>query len=444
MAHLLTSASRLTIILWFIFYTYDSFASLRRGASEEVQSSRSHRQTGFMYLILINANLVIFMNYQDVSVLLLGLIEAVFLAVCLLIFKNAYSRGNKAIVNNMCMLLCISFIILSRLDTGKAIRQLMIAIVALVATALVPLFIDKIKIWNRLTWLYAVLGIALLAVVAGAGSTVYGAKLNITIGGITIQPSEFVKILFVFFTASMLSKSVSFPRIVVTTIVAAIHVLILVASRDLGGAGIFLITYLVMLFVATKKPGYLFAGIGLSVVAALIAYAVFPHVRTRVIAWKNPLSVADGAGYQICQSLFAIGTGGWLGSGLCEGMPDKIPVVESDFVFSAISEELGGIFALCLIFVCLNCFLLFLNLSMEISDRFYKLIALGLGTVYGTQVFIMIGGVTKFIPSTGVTLPLVSYGGSSLLATMIMFAIIQGLYVRSREEVYSGKKKEYR
>lgn len=123
------------------------------------------------------------------------------------------------------------------------------------------------------------------------------------------------------------------------------------------------------------------------------------------VAWKNPLGVIDKEGYQICQSLFAIGTGGWFGMGLYQGMPDKIPVVEQDFVFAAISEELGGVFALCLLLVCVSCYLMFLNIAMQIRDQFYKLIALGLGTVYGFQVFLTIGGVTKFIPSTGVTLP---------------------------------------
>jgi cell division protein FtsW (lipid II flippase) len=115
-------------------------------------------------------------------------------------------------------------------------------------------------------------------------------------------------------------------------------------------------------------------------------------------------------------------------------MPNKIPVGEQDFVVAAISEELGGVFALCLILVCASCFLMFLNIAMQIKNMFYKLVALGLGTVYGFQVFLTIGGVTKFIPSTGVTLPLVSYGGSSVLSTLIIFGIIQGLYILREDE----------
>ena len=210
--------------------------------------------------------------------------------------------------------------------------------------------------------------------------------------------------------------------------------MILVLSRDLGGALIFFIVYLMMLYVATKKALYLVGGLSAGGVASVLAYRLFAHVRVRVLAWKAPLSVANDEGYQICQSLFAIGTGGFFGLGLYQGMPNKIPVVEQDFVFAAIAEEMGILFALCLILVCASCFLMFLNIAMQMKNMFYKLVALGLGTVYGFQVFLTIGGVTKFIPSTGVTLPLVSYGGSSVLSTLILFGIIQGLYILREDE----------
>jgi cell division protein FtsW (lipid II flippase) len=232
----------------------------------------------------------------------------------------------------------------------------------------------------------------------------------------------------------MLQHSLEFSYVVKVTVIAALHVLILVASRDLGGALIYLMTYLIMLYVATRKPAYMFLGLGSGAVASVLAYFLFQHVQDRVIAWKDPLSVIDDQGYQISQSLFAIGSGGWFGVGLGQGMPDKIPVVTTDFVFSAISEEMGAVFALCLIFVCISCFLMFFNIAMQVKDTFYKLIALGIGALYGTQTFLALGGVTKFIPSTGVTLPLVSYGGSSLLSTVILFAIIQGLYVLQVDE----------
>ena len=210
--------------------------------------------------------------------------------------------------------------------------------------------------------------------------------------------------------------------------------LVLVLSKDLGSALIFFVTYLLMLFVATGNWLYLGLGAGSGAAAAVIAYNLFSHVRTRVEAWLDPWSDISGKGYQISQSLFAIGTGGWFGMGLYQGMPSKIPVVEKDFVFSAISEEMGGIYAICLILICLGCFMQFMMIAAKMQAVFYKLIAFGLGTTYIVQVFLTIGGVTKFIPSTGVTLPFVSYGGSSILSTFIVFNVVQGLYILKRNE----------
>lgn len=204
------------------------------------------------------------------------------------------------------------------------------------------------------------------------------------------------------------------------------------------------VAYLVMVYVSTRNVGYLGLGLVGGSGAAVVAYHLFGHVRQRVSAWKDPMAVYQNEGYQIVQSLFAIGTGGWFGMGLCQGSPESIPVVKNDFIFSAICEELGGIFAICLILVCMSFFLMIVNIALRIINPFYKLIALGLGTEYAFQVFLTIGGATKFIPMTGVTLPLVSYGGSSLLSTILMLAIIQGLYIlrEDEDEEFEKRKKE--
>jgi len=428
MVHLLIEISRFTMIIWFAIYAYDCFAALRSGVSEKAAKRRYHRQTSFMYLIVLNGFLVLYLATEEKNYLYFCAMVLVVLTICVLVFKKIYSHGSTSLANNMCMLLAVGLLILARLDLDKAYRQLFFVVAGVLVTALVPLLIRKMTFLPKLSVFYAAVGILGLLLVLVTGSTVYGAKLNITIGSFTVQPSEFVKILFVFFVASMFAASTELKQLLITTAVALLHVLILAASRDLGSAGIFLITYLIMIYVATGRLSYLLGGIGFGALALVLSYFLFSHVKTRVIAWLDPLSVIDSAGYQVSQSLFAIGTGGWFGSGLTLGSPSKIPVVESDFVFSAISEELGGVFALCLIFVCICCFLMFFNIAMQLKDPFYKMVALGLGTVYASQVFITIGGVTKFIPSTGVTLPLVSYGGSSLISTMFLFAVIQGLY----------------
>jgi cell division protein FtsW (lipid II flippase) len=159
---------------------------------------------------------------------------------------------------------------------------------------------------------------------------------------------------------------------------------------------------------------------------------MFSHVRTRVFAWLTPLADFDKKGYQICQSLFGIGTGGWFGFGIGEGKPTLIPIVEKDFIFSAISEEFGAIFGIGLILLTLSTFWVIIHSAKKAEEPFYKFICVGLGVMYVTQVILTIGGAIKFIPSTGVTLPLVSYGGSSLLASLLMFGIVQGIAMKSR------------
>ncbi len=240
--------------------------------------------------------------------------------------------------------------------------------------------------------------------------------------------------MFVFFLASALHESHDLPRVILTSVLAGIHVLILVASRDLGSALIFFIVYVMMVFIATGRWIYLLLGCAGGSGAAVLAYRFFSHVQVRVQAWKDPFSCIDDAGYQITQSLFAISSGGWFGLGLFRGTPASIPFVEADFVFSAVAEELGILFSMCMILVCLSCFIMFMDISVRLQDKFYRLIAFGLGVTYIFQVFLTVGGGTKFIPMTGVTLPFISYGGSSVLTTLVMFFIIEGLFIIRQEE----------
>ena len=351
-----------------------------------------------------------------------------------MLFRMVYPKGNRLIVNNMCLLLSIGFVILTRLSFEKAIKQFFIVTISIVAGMLIPYFIHKLKFLKNLPWIYAALGIVALGIVLVLGAVTYGSKISYSIAGVTFQPSEFVKIVFVFFLASALHESHDLPRVILTSVLAGIHVLILVASRDLGSALIFFIVYVMMVFIATGRWIYLLLGCAGGSGAAVLAYRFFSHVQVRVQAWKDPFSCIDDAGYQITQSLFAISSGGWFGLGLFRGTPASIPFVEADFVFSAVAEELGILFSMCMILVCLSCFIMFMDISVRLQDKFYRLIAFGLGVTYIFQVFLTVGGGTKFIPMTGVTLPFISYGGSSVLTTLVMFFIIEGLFIIRQEE----------
>ncbi len=433
MVNVIIEVSKYLMILLIAVYTYLNF-SYFRFHEERKQRRVCRRQNTAMFVLHFLANLILYLKSGDERVVLFYLAQVIFLAAYIGLYQLFYRNLTRILVNNMCMLLCVSWIILTRLSFDKAVRQFIIVAIAALVTWIIPFIMDRVWQLSRIPWVYGLLGLALLVVVWMVGNNSYGAQLSIGVGSFSLQPSEFVKISFVFFVATMFYRSTDFLTVAVTTAVAAAHVLILVLSKDLGSALIFFITYVGMLFVATSNWLYLLTGILSGCGASVLAYTMFAHVRTRVAAFRNPWADIDNRGYQITQSLFAIGTGGWFGMGLYQGMPYKIPVVEKDFVFAAISEELGGIFALCVLIICLGCFLQFVMVAVRMQASFYKLIAFGLGIEYLAQVFLTVGGVIKFIPSTGVTLPLVSYGGSSILSTFILFGVIQGLYILKKND----------
>lgn len=433
MVNIVVELSKYLMIIMIAVYTFECFAVFNY-QDDEIKRSIMRRQNILMFMIHFVAFLVMYLQTEEKKMIgFYGMQVVLFLAIILL-YTLIYPRVSRLVVNNMCMLLAIGFIMITRLSYSLAVKQFIIAAGAVAVSLIVPVIIRKVKVLSEWRKFYAVAGVVMLGVVIVLGQVSGGALLGITVAGFNIQPSELVKIIFVFFVAASLKTDTSFKNVVITTVIAAMHVLILVISKDLGAALIIFAVYLVMLYVATRQPLYVLAGVSAGAAASVVAYHLFNHVRVRVIVWKDPFAVYDRGGQQVAQSLMAIGTGSWFGMGLFQGAADKIPVAESDFIFSAIAEEMGLIFALCLILICVSVYIMFLNIAMQLRDSFYKLVALGLGTCYIFQVFLTIGGVTKFIPSTGVTLPLVSYGGSSVLSTVIMFAIIQGLYVLREDE----------
>ena len=370
----------------------------------------------------------------EVKVLLCTLALIVLEWLYVSVFYFAMHRRNFELEFIAFFLSGVGITVIGSIKPDDAFKQLLMLIAGVIGFIVLVFLMGDVDLCMRLRLPVAVAAILLLIVNIAIAKVPHGARNWITIFGVTFQPSEFVKLTFVLFTASMFYQSTELKQVCITTAAAAAHVLILVLSKDLGGALILFVSYVLMLFIATGKKLYLFGGIGLGCGAAAAAFGLFDHVKRRVAAWKNPWADIDNTGYQITQSLFAIGTGGWFGMGLCQGMPGKIPVVEKDFIFAAIGEEFGGIFAVCLLLICLGCFIQFMMIASQMQAMFYKLIAFGLGTTYIVQVFLTIGGVTKFIPSTGVTLPFVSYGGSSILSTFIVFNVVQGLYILKRNE----------
>lgn len=441
MLKIVTETSKYLMLLLMMIYTCLNFHYFRYRKEEEQERLCRYQNVILLLLHLIGFS-VLYLKSEDDRIVLLYLAQLVFFVAYIGLYQLFYRNRSGILTNNMCMLLCVGFIMLARLSFDKAVRQFVIITAAAFLTLLVPLMINKIWQLAQIPWLYGIGGLTLLMVVWMIGNNSFGAQLSIQVAGVAFQPSEFVKISFVFFAASMFYRSVDFHSVLLTTGMAAAHVLVLVLSKDLGSALIFFLTYLVMLFVATTNWFYFLGGMAAGCGASVAAYGMFAHVRNRVLAWRDPWSDIDNRGYQITQSLFAMGTGGWFGLGLYQGMPYKIPVVEKDFIFAAISEEMGGIFALCVLMICVGCFLQFMMIAGSMRAMFYKLIAVGLGMVYIVQVFLTVGGVIKFIPSTGVTLPFISYGGSSIFSMFLMFGVLQGLYILKKEdEKEDGKKR---
>lgn len=433
MVHLVIELSKYLAMVMILFFTYHAYmAAIARTAERKNRLCR--RMMTAVYIIHGTGFLVLYLKEPSAAMILLYCAELLVLLLAGALYRNFYPGASKLIFSNMLLFLSVGYLMITRLSFDKGLRQFLFSATMLTLCLVVPKVIERLNQLEYAGIFFTVLGIAVLAIVLIFGVEQYGAKNWLQVGGILLQPSEFVKIFFVFGIASMLRRDRSFSAVIGISALAACHVLLLISSRDLGGALIFFVTYVVMLYAATGKMQYLFAGAAALVAASVPAYFLFDHVQVRVEAFLNPFGTITGSGYQVSQSLFAIGTGGWFGMGLTGGMPESIPVADSDFIFSAIAEEFGTIFAICLILICINTFLMFINLSLKLERKFYKLISLGFSVIYMVQVFLNIGGVLRFIPSTGVTLPLLSYGGSSVVVSIFLFQVIQGLYCRYQKE----------
>ncbi len=435
MISIIVTLTKYMILLLMLLYTFLCFTVFNK-KTEKGRKKVLRKQIVLIMFFLMTAFFTMFLQTMEIQMIILfGEITAYVIGVQIL-YRLVYKKASILLLNNMCMLMSVGIVILSRLNFGLAQKQFLLIVAGTSMSLLVPVIVRKVKLLKDLTWVYGGAGICLLAAVLLLAQVSGGAKLSVGMGegGPTFQLSELVKIIYVFFLAGMLTKDITFRHVAITTVAAAAHVLILVVSKDLGTAVVFFTAYLVLVYVATKNPVYPLAGLSGGALASVGAYYLFSHVRVRVQAWQDPFYDYKVGGYQIAQALFAICAGGWFGTGLFEGSPTAIPVATQDFAFAAICEELGGIFAICVILVCMSCFLMIVNISMRLSKKFYKLIALGLGAEYAIQVFLTVGGNIKFIPMTGITLPLVSYGGSSMICSIMMFAIIQGLYILRDDE----------
>lgn len=437
MAIVLSAITRYLITTMCAVYTISCLTVLR-AKNERKKAILIDRQQFCMFAFHFASYLILLLQTKNLKVALFYLVQFLFFKAAIWLYVHIYKDCSMVLMNNMFFLLSIGLVMLSRLSFDKSVKQFLIVVAAYLISLIVPVCMEKLSWLTKLGYVYGVLGIGFLALVFVIGSTKNGSTNWIQFGGFALQPSEFVKILFVFFLASMYAKARDFKQVAIVTCFSAVHVLILVLEKDLGAALLYFMIYIVTSYVATGRAIYFFGGLLGGSAAGGLAYLLFGHVRNRVYAWKNPWEIIETSGYQITQSLFAIGAGGWFGTGLTLGRPLDIPVVDADFIFSAIAEELGIVFAIFLILICLCVFISFMNIAMMGQNLFYKLAGMGLGTCYIFQIFLNIGGATKFIPSTGVTLPFISYGGSSVASSFLIFGIMQGIYLLAKKDEVDG------
>jgi cell division protein FtsW (lipid II flippase) len=336
----------------------------------------------------------------------------------------------------------IGFVVISRLDPELARVQAGWTAAGIGAFWLTLAVVRRIRTLERYRYTFLFLGVValMLPLLPGIGKTINGARLWVGIGPLNFQPGEAAKVLLVIFFAAYLvdkrellaSGSRRLGRLVLPDpkhlgpllLAWAVSILIMVQQKDLGSSLLFFAVFASMLYIATERAAYLIAGLLLFLGGAFVAYNLFSHVQDRVSTWLDPFAVYEGKGFQVVQSRFGLGTGGLDGTGLGLGNPQEIPNAATDFIFSAIGEELGligtvGVLAAILLFIGTG-----FRIALEADRPFPKLFAAGLTTIIGIQTFVIIGGVIRVIPLTGITLPFISYGGSSLVANFVILALL--------------------
>ena len=307
---------------------------------------------------------------------------------------------------------------------------------------IVAMFIGVVAIrafssWKRaMPALMVLCALALLTPWAPApfGRWYQGARNWLYLGPISGQPSEFMKPVLIVVLAACFCNRPRFERCLPGIGFAAICCGILLTERDLGALLLYFLTTVLMYYAASSNGLLCLAGLGMGAGSAVAAYNVLPYVQDRVAIWRNPWSDPLKAGYQIVRALAAIGSGGLFGAGLGLGMPRDVPLYHSDFIFTSIAEEFGLIFSLGLMAVYVLIILRGLIVAMNARTSFHSLVAFGLVSILGLQALLIIGGNTKMLPLTGVTLPLVSYGGSSLVSTFFTMGILLGISSMNAED----------
>jgi cell division protein FtsW (lipid II flippase) len=363
----------------------------------------------------------------------MGLIVCGFITATQILVRKFYPQGDKFLIIFACILSVIGMAIIYRLDSGVAIKQLMWFSAGIIAFIVFVVAIPDIRDFVKYKKIFLIMTLVIMPMALLVHQETYGATNWVTIKGLGgFQPSEFGKITFILYLAAALHEYgdtsniiEDFNQLWQPALVVMYCLGCLVMQKDLGSALIFFGIALSMVYVATGKKKYVVICFALFVVGAFISYKLFSHVRERILIWRDPWKYKDTDGYQIVQGLYGISSGGMFGSGLGQGYPGFIPVNTSDFIFAVICEEFGMVFGLGIMIIYFLFFYRGMRAAFRVTDRFSMLNTVGLSAMIACQVLVIIGGVFAVIPLTGITLPLISYGGSSIVTMFFALAILQ-------------------
>lgn len=388
----------------------------------------------------------------------------VLILVAHLVLSWAGHRGDELLLPAAAALCAVGIVILNRLpqdlagnaafDLGMVGTQLVWFGIGLAAMLAVAIGLRDDGPLRHFKYSWGLLAATLLVLTLLFGTEVNGARLWIVIGPFSFQPSEAIKVMLVIFLAGYLAENRAvlagaslrlgplalppLPYLAPMLVVFTAVMLVVVVSRDLGTALLFFSVFLTMLFVATGRWSYVGFGALLFAAGAAVAYVLFPHVQVRIDAWLDPWADPSGSGYQAVQAIYAFARGGLMGEGLGQGLPEidgrlPIPAVHTDMIFAAIGEELGLLGGVALLAVVAIVMARGLRIAVLARDDFSTMLATGLAAGLVLQSLIIIGGTLKVVPLTGITLPFVSYGGSSLLASFVIVGLLLSISHRSAE-----------
>jgi len=375
-------------------------------------------------------------------------------------------RMDQVLFPTAAMLAGISLLLMQRLppdlvqqsiagrDLTLAPLQLVWITLGLVILAASAIFVRSDGWLRRYKYSWAAAGIGLLLLVFLFGEVTGGARLTLTLGPLSGQPSELLKVILVVFLAGYLAENRAvlaanstkvgpiklppIPYLLPMLAMWGIALAIVIVQRDLGAALLYFLVFLALLYVATRRASYVVFGLLMFVVGGAVLYGLFPHVQDRVNIWIDPFSDPQGAGYQIIRAMYAYGRGGILGTGLGAGLPQvgtvpSIPAIHTDFVFTALAEEMGMLGALALLGLYALIAQRGFRIAATAADDFRALLATGLTLVIVIQAAIICGGNLRVVPLTGITLPLISYGGSSMLVNGAVIGLLLALSDRGVE-----------